>query len=100
MTPARLAELKALATAPELTDGPWRVDQFRVVADDVAFPDPLPLVAGRVSTNPSDLALMAAARLGVPELVAEVERLGAENASLKGQLTRAWRMMSRLLPPV
>lgn len=79
MTPARLAELRAVADAA--TKGPW----VAVIADGAclgidAEADPDGIVetdAGHYPPKPADAVFIAAARAAVPDLLDEIERMRA-----------------------
>lgn len=82
MTPERLAELKALAE--KATRGPWSVSWLRgalrqicrnVDPDCFWCPDDGEDTASALTPDKHDAEFIAASRVAVPELIAEVERL-------------------------
>ncbi len=107
MTPEKLAELEALAG--KATVGPWNVDESRngahnqniesaeVVRMDNGKPVAwLHITAWKQDRRDArpDAHFIAASRTAVPELIAEVRRLAAENRALLDLLARARKWAS------
>ena len=78
MTEQELAAIEALANAA--TPGAWhhRGDHTVIAESQWIGPDQV-----AACSHPNEAAFIAASRLTVPKLVAEVRRLRAENARLK-----------------
>lgn len=96
MTHERLAEIKARAEAA--TPGPWHVNGPYASMDTPTILDDNGGILGRTTHYAwmrENAAFMAAARSDVPDLVAEVERLRAENERLRDAL-RLFRLASEI----
>lgn len=87
MTEARLAEIEALAVAAQ--PGPWSmwVGAGAPTIRNVDNGGVCRMCPG-IDTEEADGAFIAAARTDVPDLLAEIERLRAENAALRAQFDR------------
>lgn len=82
MTEDRLKQIEALCSAPGLSPGPWFVHPN----GGICYGDPNDDSDNYPLDNPEDDDLMAASRMAIPELVAEVRRLKAAPVPFRGVL--------------
>lgn len=96
MTPEQLAALKALADAA--TPGPWEEvaesGEWWITGPDIYNDAVMTTNASEISQADADF--ICAAREAVPALLAEVERLRADNADLRAALSALTADMERL----